>query len=370
MKLLQTHQCCTIQTIICVSIFLSWLPAMDAAAFSSSGVADGIKHRDKTLFPSRLRTKAKNRVTNTITHGSNTKSTSVAAHVESGVAGRAKSFQKQVKTPHLQTLQPASANTINKAPAASKTKKLSLFPLRSAVKKSQHEQTFVAGQGKKAGKTRLLLRQKLATETQQNQQLKQEAKKLKRELKQSTEKLASLKRLVGVKRHSVIVPNNRNAQQAARETLGKLASAAKASKAKEASLLQRGTAHHTKGQQEPAATAIEEVEQETPLIWGIPKVVWVILADVCAMVLFLGCSVFAAWADRIAKENGLQQKSTQFGLEHSGFQHHYPLWADRDPIWRQERDLFRPPELTPTLGPQQLAPAFAQIREHQNGQTV
>lgn len=368
MKLLQSHQRCTIQT-ICVFVFLSWLPTVDAAAFSSSGVADGIKHRDKTLFPSRLRTKAKNRVTNPNTNGSNTQSTSVAAHVDSGVAGRAKSLQKQIKTPHLQTPKSASAN-INEAPAARKPKKLSLFPLRSAVRKSQHEQTFVAGQGKKAGKTRMLLRQKVAAETQQNQQLKKEAKKLREELKQSTQKLASLKRLVGVKRHTVIVPNNRNAQQAARQALAKLSSAAKASKAKEASLLQRGTAHHTKEHQEPAATAIEEVEQETPLIWGIPKVVWVILADVCAMVLFLGCSVFAAWADRIAKENGLQQKSTQFGLEHSGFQHHYPLWADRDPIWRQERDLFRPPELTPTLGPHQLAPAFAQIREQQNGQTV
>lgn len=67
-------------------------------------------------------------------------------------------------------------------------------------------------------------------------------------------------------------------------------------------LIQRGTTHLRR--HEPRNV------EEVPLIWGVPKMVWVILADVLAMGIFLGCTVLAAWADRAVQEKGWQNGSS------------------------------------------------------------
>jgi len=87
--------------------------------------------------------------------------------------------------------------------------------------------------------------------------------------------------------------------------------------------------------------------EEIPLIWGVPKMVWVILFDVVAMGIFLLCTVCVAWADRAVQEKG---------------------WANQGPyqpdplLAAPARSLF----LTPTVGSQGRTPSFGHIAANRN----
>lgn len=112
-------------------------------------------------------------------------------------------------------------------------------------------------------------------------------------------------------------------------------------------LIQRGTSH-LRGLKFLSRHEPRNVE-EVPLIWGVPKMVWVILADVLAMGVFLGCTVLAAWADRAVQEKGWQSGSISTPYQ-------------PDPLLLPQG---RSPELTPQISAHpsvNLTPSFTHLK--------
>jgi len=140
---------------------------------------------------------------------------------------------------------------------------------------------------------------------------------------------------------------------AVRSTFAKLASAAQiahstqsSQRAHGAQTAQRPHSSHNPVLMQRSSSRLRRSEprdvEEIPLIWGVPKMVWVILFDVIAMGLFLCCTVLVAWADRAVQEKG---------------------WGSQGP-YQPDPLLMAPvrsPSLTPTLGNIPQTPSFGHI---------
>jgi len=120
-------------------------------------------------------------------------------------------------------------------------------------------------------------------------------------------------------RHLRLADTSDNHRIAVRQTFAKLTSEAHRVHSAQSShsshspvLMQRSATRFRKGFHgtfHGLSSAEPRNVEEIPLIWGVPKMVWVILADVVAMGIFLGCTVLAAWADRAVQEQKLQSPS-------------------------------------------------------------
>lgn len=150
----------------------------------------------------------------------------------------------------------------------------------------------------------------------------------------------------------------KSSRNAVRSTFAKLASAAHIAHSTQSSQSAHGTeaAQRSHSSHNPvliqrSSARLRRSEprdvEEIPLIWGVPKMVWVILFDVLAMGIFLCCTVIVAWADRAVQEKG---------------------WGSQGP-YQPDPLLMAPvrsPSLTPTLGPQALTPSFGHISKNRS----
>jgi len=99
------------------------------------------------------------------------------------------------------------------------------------------------------------------------------------------------------------------------------------------------------------------VEETMPLMFGIPKMVWVILADVLAMVIFVGCTFCVAWADKVVKERGWGQDP--YSLDsHLEAASQLQASALGKAFPRPELEAAPRTSATPSLGPYSLTPSF------------